>query len=206
MAYPKYHLKDKRFERLYVVDGPFPGRYWECLCDCGNTVFVKTGPLVRGNNKSCGCLFRPADWTATHGMSKNTTYKAWLGAKQRCTNPNYPKYHRYGGRGITICKRWLDSFENFLEDMGERPTGLTLDRIDNDKGYSKENCRWTTLKEQNRNRGDKVEYTFEGEKILAIDLAEKFGVSYTSLKQRVRINKDTAEQAIKHLLALRDAH
>ena len=88
----------------------------------------------------------------THGMSNTGTYLSWRGAKQRCTNPNAASYPRYGGRGIEICSRWIHSFANFLEDMGERPEGMSLDRINNDGNYEPSNCRWATPSEQNRNQ------------------------------------------------------
>lgn len=85
-------------------------------------------------------------------MIKTKTRYSWSGMKQRCLNPHHPQYKDYGGRGIRVCKRWLNDYEAFLEDMGERPPGMTLDRVDNDRGYFKDNCKWSTRKEQANNR------------------------------------------------------
>ena len=98
-----------------------------------------------------------------HGMSKSREYRIWTCMKQRCLNPNNKKFHRYGGRGIRICSRWM-LFENFLLDMGKSPSGMSIDRIDNNKGYSKENCRWANNKEQSNNKGNNVFLTFEGKR------------------------------------------
>lgn len=87
-----------------------------------------------------------------HGLSNTKTWKSWRSMRERCSNPNNPNWHNYGGRGITVCDRWNQSYLNFLSDMGERPEGTTLDRIDNNKGYEKKNCRWTTIKTQNNNK------------------------------------------------------
>ncbi len=112
----------------------------------------------------------------THGMSKTKTHKSWESMKQRCLNPKAPDYHRYGGRGVYVCSRWKDSFENFLEDMGERPEGKTLDRIDNLKGYEPNNCRWATIKEQQANRQNLAKVVYQGRDITVAELANEIGI------------------------------
>jgi len=135
------------------------GIAWQFTCDCGNQI-VRLAKAVRSGDpskKSCGCLQREI-WSKRcstmnyrHGMTDTPTWKTWSMMLDRCKNPNAPKFHHYGGRGITVCDRWL-TFENFYADMGERPTDLTLDRINVDGNYEPANCRWATHKEQRANR------------------------------------------------------
>lgn len=113
-----------------------------------------------------------------HGMSRTPEYRAWCNLVQRCTNPANPRFADYGGRGISVCTRWRESFPAFLEDMGPRPSASHLiDRIDNDRGYEPGNCRWTTMREQARNKRSNVVLEFEGERVILADLRARFGVS-----------------------------
>lgn len=124
---------------------------------------------------------------ATHGKSDTPTYYCWIDMRRRCLNENHSKYPSYGGRGITICQKWL-SFEGFLEDMGEKPHGLTLDRIDNDKGYFLENCRWATRKQQARNRRKSKEpITWRGKTQYLSDWADELGFNWALLWNRLHI-------------------
>jgi hypothetical protein len=131
---------------------------WRCLCTCGAETFVRSTYLTTGITTSCGCLNREitrmrrtTHGSARHG-SRTATYRSWESMKRRCLNPNDPAFARYGGRGITVCDRWL-CFEHFRDDMGERPHGLSIDRFPNNDGnYEPGNCRWATRLEQTRNR------------------------------------------------------
>lgn len=143
---------------------PYRGRLWEFRCDCGN-LFVGAASRVRqGHNKSCGCHasgVSKAIASSTHGMSKTPTYTTWYGMLARCRNPNVTHFAEYGGRGISVCERWV-KFENFLADMGERPKNSTLDRVDVNGDYEPSNCRWASKAQQSRNKRTNRFYTYAG--------------------------------------------
>jgi hypothetical protein len=123
--------------------------FWLVSCECGSTKTICAGSLKSGNTKSCGCIGK---LQKTHGMSYTSVYNVWCEMKRRCLNKNNKDFKYYGGRGIKVCERWIESFEKFIEDMGERPAGLTLERINNEGDYKPGNCKWATRKEQMANR------------------------------------------------------
>lgn len=160
----KIEMSGKKFGRLRVVcengKDSTGDIKWTCWCDCGNIVVVKGSSLRSFHTKSCGCLSEDRKVKHNHSKTKykkaTKTYSAWVSIKGRCLNKNNKNYNDYGGRGIIICDRWLNSFENFLADMGEAPKEMSIDRINNDKGYNQDNCKWSTQYEQNRNRRNSI--------------------------------------------------
>lgn len=147
------NLKGKIYGRLTVIHRAESSKNghakWFCRCECGNDTVVFASNLKREHTTSCGCV--NDEVITKHAMQGTPEYHTWKGMIQRCANPNASRYKDYGGRGITVCEEWL-SFEKFYADMGDRPTGTSLDRIDNNSGYYKDNCRWATQSIQNSNK------------------------------------------------------
>lgn len=157
-------------------------------CDCGGEITTRISKVVSGEVKGCGCLIggipKHGDW---RGNKPTPEWLAWALMKYRCLDPNHPAYPRYGGRGITVCDQWRESYENFLADMGRRPTPKhTLERIDNDKGYEPDNCRWATRTEQARNRSDTRWVVVNGVRMSAAEAADRAGMPRGLIWQRLK--------------------
>lgn len=157
-------------------------RYVTASCICGVVWDTRLDAIIRGQTKSCGCM--RATHGLKHGMAHRPEYLSWDSMIQRCTNPNNPGYRHYGGRGVTVDDpRWF-SFGAFIEDMGERPTGTSLERIDNNLGYSKQNCRWATRAEQMLNTRRTVVVEWEGKQQPLMLLADRYGIDRALARQR----------------------
>lgn len=192
----KKMLTGQRFGRLLVLydTGERKNRYvvWRCRCDCGGEVDVTTNNLASGHTKSCGCYNRERtiETHTIHGMARHggrhPVYIVWRGMLQRCENPNALEYRNYGGRGIKVCDEWHEfiSFRDWALAHGWQK-GLTLDRIDNNAGYSPDNCHWTTRKAQARNRRTNRLVTFNGKTQTIVDWAEEMDISYSVLSSRI---------------------
>lgn len=184
----RLNLKGQKFNRLLVVSDAIIVKektFWECLCDCGNKTVVWGCALKNGSTKSCGCYQKEQASKAvkTHGKIKTKEYYAWGNMKTRCYNPQSEQDIRdYRDRGITVCDRWLNSFENFYEDMGDSPSKRhSVDRVNNNIGYSKENCRWATEAQQARNKRNNKWYERDGKRMIHQDWANFFGIHQANL-------------------------
>jgi len=189
---PRPNLLGQRFGRWQVLSQAHltdDGMRWNCVCDCGTEKSVLCKHLMLGQSKSCGCLGRERQIArqTKHGASKSAEYKIWRSMRGRCNNPKHPSYHRYGGRGITVCSAWDKSFEQFLADMGKRPADKqSIDRIDNDKGYEPGNCRWATVVEQCNNTSVNRHIEVQGEVFTLAEAGRRFGIRPLTIAKRIR--------------------
>lgn len=189
-------LAGKKFGRLTPIKR-IDLKRWLSNCECGGTAISATQSLVSGHAKSCGCLAREMarDMKRTHGASNTRAHNTWNGIIQRCTNPNTPQYDDYGGRGISVCDEWRD-FANFLSDMGQPPKGCSIERKDNNAGYSKANCIWADRKTQQRNRRVVELIELNGEKRCLSEWAEIYGLPQHLVLSRVFALKWSPEEAL----------
>ena len=177
---------------LTIISSVKNGRVlkWLCRCDCGREKLISTTHLHENGTKSCGCVHR-----TQNGLSKHPTYKSWESMIARCYKESLPHFKRYGGRGIKVCDRWRDSYLNFVDDMGLRPKGKSLDRIDCDKNYVKNNCRWATIKEQSRNGRNSIVLNAFGQTKTADDWSLEKKINKSTLMFRIN-NGWSIEEAL----------
>lgn len=178
------------------------GATWTCKCKCGTVKPVRSASLLNGLSTSCGCFARDslAERATQHGHNtrktgQSPTYKSWRAMLKRCNNPKQTGYQNYGGKGIKVCKEW-ESFERFLSDMGERPEGKTLDRIDNDLDYTKDNCRWMNMTEQANNRSTNTRLTYKGQTHTISQWADILGIKRVTISSRL-FRGASVEDALK---------
>jgi len=166
--------------------------WWHCRCECGITVECRANTLANGDKRAC--TPRCKNLRHGHAADKQLTpeYHCWTAIKYRCNNPRFHAYSRYGGRGIRVCKRWMESFENFLSDMGPRPYSMrSIDRIDNDGNYEPSNCRWATNEQQQNNRSDCTIIEHDGIKQSATQWSRQLGISIDAIYGRIKAGWDT---------------
>lgn len=168
------------------------GAQWLFKCDCGNVKTIVGQLVYHGKIKSCGCLRSTRKPRLTHGMAKSGEFYSWVSMRQRCNNETCKAYPDYGGRGIKICEAW-NTFAQFYADMGPRPAGTSLDRIDNNLGYFPTNCHWATQKTQCRNRRTTTLIEHEGKILPLQEWGEIFNIPYQTLWQRHKVGKRGAE-------------
>jgi len=213
---PKFiDLSHKTFSRLTVQDCVVLDQqtYWYCTCSCGNEQYVRSASLRSGKTKSCGCLQKESAAKhivttkkhSTHKLSDSNEHAIWQAMKQRCHNPNNRQYKNYGGRGIYVCDRWKESFENFYSDMGPKPQGLTLDRIDNNGPYTPENCHWTTPKEQARNLRKNRIVTYKGRTLPLVTLCDELNLKHKPIYKRIFERGWDVKKAIEQPLQKRNS-
>lgn len=182
----KIDLTGKKFTRLYVTErsrssSKGRGIEWLCKCDCGNEIWARADRLKSGDLKSCSCLHKEIN----QGLSHTKAWNSWRAMKERCTNPKNNQYANYGGRGITYCPEW-ESFRQFYKDMGERPEGCSLERINNELGYGKDNCIWATREQQSINKRDNLLITYNDETKPLCVWVKELKLNYNFIYNRIR--------------------
>lgn len=186
-------LTDQTFNRLTVlhrVENNKREARWECRCKCGNITIVTSFRLTSGRTKSCGCLQRElvGNMNKTHGLAGIPEYKIWIGIIQRCTDSNQKSFKNYGGRGITICKKWRNDFMAFYDDIGTKPTPKhTIERIDNNGNYEPSNCKWATCQENTNNKRNNHFITINNWTLTIAQWARFVGIKWETLHKRIKL-------------------
>ena len=169
--------------------------YWECVCECGVVKEVPRIALRSGASKSCGCFNLEVISSVDHGMTGTPEYTCWCGMKHRCYNHKDSHWENYGGRGIKVCERWLNSFENFYADIGPRPDGMTIERIDVNGDYEPSNCKWIPARDQHRNKTNSRRLTAFGREQLLVDWARELNMDISQL--HYHLERKNMEQIIE---------
>lgn len=167
VRWKKVNIDGKTFGRWTVIkDAPNKGstRFLFCKCSCGTEREVHYGNLTSGASTSCGCLLRDFPSNVIHGQTGSREYVTWINMRNRCGNPNNKNYYSYGGRGIKVCDRWKNSFSSFIKDMGPCPANFEIERVNNSKGYSPDNCQWASRTDQANNTRNNVFITYGGQR------------------------------------------
>lgn len=184
-----------KFHKLTVIGIAERDGFVICLCECGKKCEKCLPEMKRGERKSCGCLLGEQ-----HGKSRSKewtkTYASWKHMKMRCRNPNDIYFRNYGGRGITVCDRWNNSFEAFVSDMGKRPEGYTLDRIDVNGSYCPENCRWATKSDQDNNRRSTLKVSVKGVEMPLKQASKLLAFNYDKARYHYKKNRIALQQWI----------
>lgn len=205
----------QRFGHLVVLErvqaGPATGGkrvVWRCRCDCGSEASVTGHELACGDTTSCGCVRRAkiASLSRSHGHTAGNSisgaYRSWQAAKSRCENPRNAKFATYGGAGISMAPEWSQSFEAFYAEMGDRPPGMSIDRLDQTKGYEPNNCQWATAAEQSKNTGRTKLHRWRATWMTVREIAHAEGLPFNSLRKRARID-NTIQKAVAHVASHR---
>lgn len=184
----KLNLEGENFGK-WLVKAYLGSSSWRCVCECGEERSIKTCDLRSGSSKSCGCTYAGTclSFKKLHGGTGTPEYRSWKHMKERCNNPNDKRFEHYGGRGISVCDRWLNDFSAFLEDMGKRPSPAhSIERVDVNGNYEPSNCVWASTKEQARNTQRTSFVQYNGERHKLVDLADTLGIKANTLHKRVR--------------------
>lgn len=193
----KLDITGMRFGRLVAVSPSHrvAGKWsWNFVCDCGKQIKAVGASVKYGQRRSCGCLFAEVAKSVNtkHGMSGTSEHNIWMGMIGRCNNPRNARFKDYGGRGISVCSRWM-KFENFISDMGARPKGCSMDRIDNDGPYSPANCRWSNRVSQANNARSNKKITCRGMTMGEAEWARFRGIKRTTVQHRLRVGWSVEE-------------
>lgn len=204
----------RKFNRLTILKEVEPSVYGKvktrnvlCRCDCGVEKIIDFSSILHGRSSSCGCYGRQwsKEHATKHGLGmistrvKRPEYTTWLRMKSRCNNPNNPDYKHYGGRGISISPEWLTSFENFINDMGWKPfKGASIERIDVNGNYCKENCKWVSMRDQHINTRRTIRVDYDGKLYCLTELCKKLNISYDMIRHRMIDLKLSFEESLKY--------